>query len=146
MQEPIINLDDISLLEFDPNPLAHRLRFKLNPGDSKDMAIIKKIVEWLNTSELINDNEPPYGKHGYPPYLVIELKNGNSIFIEPAFYIYVSKNRDGGMSSTGSLIEGEILSDMNNKSTTLKRIRLKSPQLYNWLRNDWQNDIVLNAE
>ena len=93
-----------------------------------------------------NDNEPPYGKHGYPPYLVIELKNGNSVFIEPAYKIYVSKNRDGGMSSTGSQIEGEILFNMDNKSKALKRIRLKSPQLYNWLKDDWQNDIILNTQ
>ena len=125
----LVNLNDIKLLLFEPSPLSHKPNHKLDPNNSKDIVVISKLVNWLNISKLTKDDEPAYGKQGYPPSLKIVLKNGNSVFVEPAFKI-----------------EGEILFEIDSQSKILKRLRLQSPQLYDWLIDDWQNDIKPTSE
>lgn len=140
---PLLSVADIVSLQVNLGLPSNRKPPLLNSMNEYDNKIIKKVVNWLNSSETIG-NEKFYGKHGYPTTVSIKLRNGDYIFIEPAYIINVTKKRDGNTTFTGSQIKGEVVFEKRNQDDKLlKRIRLKSPEVYDWLKEKWREDVLV---
>ncbi|MHB1127065.1 MAG: hypothetical protein ACYC2T_08930 [Bacillota bacterium] len=139
-QKPLVDFNDVELIQFEPNPLLHKQHYEFIPNNIEDIAVIKKLITLLNTYKVTNEDEPAYDKHGYPPYITFRLKNGNSIFIEPAYQINVYPDKNVGRSVTAREIKEEIVFETNGQKRMLNRMRLKT-EFYDWLTGDWQNEL-----
>lgn len=98
--------------------------------DDKGKSIIAKIVGWINSSKPVS-GQTEYGKQGYPMFVNLKMNDGKMYRIEPAYNcVSVSDN-----SKTCTPVNDEIV--LNQGST---KIRLASPELYEWLDNGWKQE------
>jgi len=139
----VVSIKNIESLEFNPQPLSQKPPVKFYIYNAKQKRVIEKIVSWLNTSELTKRDEPPYGKHGYPPSFTVNLKNEDSILVEPAYDIYTSKDKWGSFKTSSPVKGGIVVEYFNHSGTPVlnSRMRLKSPEVLNWMNENWKLDV-----
>lgn len=102
--------------------------------NSEGQKVISKLIGWLNASE-VTEGQTEYGKHGYPTTLEFKLKDGKAAEVEPAYNCETKPAEDGGSFKHCEPVKGEIVLTLDNK-----KIRLKSPQVYDWLQGGWKED------
>jgi|HigsolmetaGSP11D_1036233.scaffolds.fasta_scaffold12686_1 hypothetical protein len=95
---------------------------------------ITKIVGWIHSAKPVS-GQTEYGKHGYPMVISIKMDDGKMISIEPAYDCVSQTNADGSSSKTCTSIKDEIV--YSNDSI---KIRAKSPELYEWLKEGWKQE------
>jgi hypothetical protein len=104
--------------------------------ESTGKAVISKVIEWLNDSKPIN-GQTEYGKHGYPMVISLIMNDRKTLEVEPAYECITHTNANSSISKACTPVKGEIvLSKESNK------IRLISPELYEWLEKGWQQDLL----
>jgi hypothetical protein len=95
-------------------------------------ATITKIVVWIHSAKPVS-GQTELGKHGYPMVISIKLDDGKMISIEPAYDCVSKTNADGSGTKTCTPIKDEIVF-----SNDTNKIRAKSPELYEWLKESWK--------
>jgi hypothetical protein len=131
-------------------PSSYKQALLLNMEDPKDRVLITRVVTWLDNSKQI-DGQVNYGKHGYPNGINIKLKDGEAQ-IEPAFNCTITKFKNGGSQKTCVPIKGEVVFELDKLNEkygglkSVKRIRLKSPSLYDWIQGGWKEDAKTAAK
>jgi hypothetical protein len=109
-----------------PNPLWKE--------EAKGTKVISKVMGWLNSSEIVN-GETNWGKHGYPNILNFYLNSGQIAVVEPAYNCDTTKDDKGYVTKRCTTANDEIIFNYESK-----HIRLKSPELYDWLQGGWKNE------
>lgn len=140
----LLNLEDVVSIQVNGGlpMLSSKQALLLNMNNPKDKDLITKVVTWLNNSRQIN-GQVNYGRHGYPNTMKIKLKDGE-INIEPAYNCYTKKFDNGGSQTTCVPTKGEVVFEVDKANEkygglkSVKRTRLKSPELYSWLQGGWK--------
>ncbi|SDN70403.1 DUF3888 domain-containing protein [Bacillus sp. OK048] len=101
-----------------------------NENDGIEEFVIRKVVEWINTSSPVKEATELDNTKTPISLLKIKMKNGNVATVVPAYDCHVQNQ-----TKYCSLADGDVILDQNNQ-----KIRLKSVQLFDWLLTGWKQE------
>jgi hypothetical protein len=99
--------------------------FQINDGYEE--VIIRKVINWINTSRLAN-GVTEFESYKSPVKLKVTMSNGDVAAIEPVFNCITDNDR-----KSCTIVDGEVLYTQNKV-----KIRLKSQELYDWILVGWK--------
>lgn len=111
--------------------------YLLTLDNPRDAQIINKILNWVDTSETVGD-----AKHemvlmgGSPRKLEISLRNGQTLYIQPAIDA-VGRKIPNGYEEKGVAVMDQLTVYQIGR----KPIRILSRDLKAWLEGKWESDI-----
>ncbi|TXK85587.1 hypothetical protein [Paenibacillus sp. N3.4] len=111
----------------------------LRKEDSKENEVITKILGWLHSATIIGEAKNGFVSLGSnPTTLGIMLQNGTSITLEDAFDSVLSKLDNGSTLVQSMTVENQITLVQSGT----KAMRLKSPELKEWIEKGWSQEDV----
>ncbi|MFK9094288.1 DUF3888 domain-containing protein [Bacillus salipaludis] len=101
-----------------------------NENDGIEEFVIRKVVEWINTTSPVKVATELDNKKTPISLLKIKMKNGDVAIIEPAYDCHVQNQ-----TKFCTLADGDVILNQNNQ-----KVRLKSVQLFDWLLTGWKQE------
>ena len=98
-----------------------------NENDGYEEPVLKKVVEWINSSNAIKEQTKKNIKTPIVE-LKIKMKNGDVAKIEPAYNCLVQNKIN-----TCTMVDNEVTYTHNHQ-----RVRLRSNELFDWLLAGWK--------
>lgn len=131
---PIVQVESVSSLQVLGGLPGSKDSPLYRPANGAEIAAITKIAGWINRSSSVRD-ETQFERHGYPNVLRIVTKDGKQIDAEPAYHCESRKLDDSRTLKTCGIIDDEVL--LSDGST---RLRLHSPELFDWIITGWKQE------
>jgi hypothetical protein len=100
---------------------------------------IGQVLAWLRGGTKIQPEPTQIGKGGYPPGIVLTLKNGDVFYLKPATNETV-KPLEGATEIVTANATGYIDYESGNLKNKMPNLRIYDPKLYQWITSGWQKD------
>jgi photosystem II stability/assembly factor-like uncharacterized protein len=101
-------------------------------NNTADRQLISQILGWLRSAKPVDGATTHVMFSMGPSDLVIKLKNGNSVTIEPAIDSITKKLSNGSTEIDSKGNKGQVVYRQGEQA-----IRLEAPKLSDWLSNGW---------
>ncbi|MBW9154807.1 hypothetical protein [Clostridium estertheticum] len=110
--------------------------FPFDLSKKAHQAMANNILSWLKSGRMMryDNNEAVSNGGGGPTYLVIELKNGTSIFIKSAFSMRYVNTSNGKVTQQNT--DGQVTISTTNPQEVIREL---SPKLKSFLDNGWKS-------